>query len=118
MGRNSRYVSFNGKKYALNLEQLKKVCLFSGDDKLKEFEISQAYEADQTTGELVLSSKVEHETKTSGNPQNDMIVYDLVKLFVVSLLEDDVIEDEYEKTFGNTLAINTLLAWGILEEVE
>jgi hypothetical protein len=107
-------IVFEGKKYAINLEQLKKVCLSSSSEGgTREYEISQVYEAEDND-EMRLSSKVEHETKVSGNPQNDMIVYDVVKVLILSLLD----KTDFVMDFGTTLAINTLLSWGVLEELE
>lgn len=113
----SRYVAFNGKRYALNLEKLKEVCLTSSSDGLaREMEITQVYEPD-SQGEFSMSSRVEHETKVNKNPQNDMIIYDIVKLLILSLLENNNTEDTFNFDFSTALAVNTLLSWGVLEEI-
>ena len=80
-------------------------------------EISQVYEV-QEGGDFNLSSKVEHETKTIGNPQNDMIIYDIVKLLIVSLLDYNAPEGDFDWPFSLTISVNTLLSWGVLEELE
>ena len=68
------YVDFGGYTYYLNLEKLKEVCLFSSKDGSgKEIQIAQTYEIDEND-ELNIVSKVEHETKSFGNSQNDMII--------------------------------------------
>lgn len=103
--------------YKLNLLKLKEVCLTTTSDcKTKEIQIAQTYEIDES-GELELQTKVEHETKSPDNQQNDMIIYDIVKILIISLLENTSTETEFETTFGLELAINTLLSWGILEEI-
>ena len=79
-----KYIAFNGKKYALNLERLKEVCL----------------------------------TPSSEYGGKDMIVYDIVKLIIISLLENSNTEVDFQNDFGTVFAINTLLSWGILEEKE
>jgi hypothetical protein len=113
-----KYIPFNGKKYALNLDRLKEVCLTpSSEYGAKEMEITQVYEPDGT-GEFSMASRVEHETKVNKTPQNDMIVYDIVKLIIISLLENDNTEAEFQYDFGTVFAVNTLLSWGILEEIE
>ena len=77
---NEKFISFDGKKYAFNLERLKEVSLTSSSEKgAREVEITQVYEPDGS-GDYTISSRVEHETKVSNTPQNDMIVYDFVKL--------------------------------------
>ncbi|MBP3630263.1 MAG: hypothetical protein J6J23_02105 [Clostridia bacterium] len=114
---NEKFISFNGKKYAFNLERLKEVSLTpSSENGAREIEITQVYEPDGG-GDYTISSRVEHETKVSKTPQNDMIVYDFVKLLIISLLENEGVEENFQYDFGTTLAINTLLSWGILEEI-
>ena len=83
----------------------------------REYEISQVYELGED-GDLNLSSKVEHETKSSTNPQNDMIVYDVIKMLIVSLLENNGTEKEFEYDFGTAFALNTLISIGVVVEVE
>lgn len=112
-----KYITFGGKKYALNFEKLKEVCLSSSSEGTsKEMEITQVYEPD-AVGEFSIASRVEHETKINKVPQNDMIVYDIVKLLILSLLENNNTEDVFKIDFSTALSINTLLSWGILEEL-
>lgn len=114
---NEKFISFNGKKYAFNLERLKEVSLTpSSENGAREVEITQVYEPDGS-GDYTISSRVEHETKVSKTPQNDMIVYDFVKLLIISLLENEGVEENFQYDFGTALAINTLISWGILEEI-
>ena len=70
-----KYFLFNGRKFAINLERLKQVCLNSSMDggSTKEIQISQSYEREDD-GDWQAVSKLEHETKLIGNSQNDMIV--------------------------------------------
>lgn len=113
---NEKFISFDGKKYALNLERLKEVSLTSSSENgAREVEITQVYEPDGG-GDYTISSRVEHETKVSKTPQNDMIIYDFVKLLIISLLENEGVEGNFQYDFGTVLAINTLISWGILEE--
>jgi hypothetical protein len=116
-GNDGTFVSFKGKKYAFNLDKIKEICLNSSHDGIqKEYEISQIYDT-QDNGELSLSQKIEHETKTSGNAQNDMIIYDFLKLLIVTLLENAQPEDTYQEVFSNALALNTLIQWGVINEL-
>jgi len=113
-----KYLSFRNKKYSFNYNRIKEICLGSSTDGgQKEFEISQVYDV-QDSGELTLSSKVEHETKISGNAQNDMIMYDILKMIMVVLLDDTQPSENYQETFSGILALNTLLSWGVIEEIK
>ena len=86
-----KYFSFNGKKYAFNLEKLREVCLTSSSDNGgRELELTTVYEP-TSDGDYAIASKVEHETKVSKTLQNDMIVYDFVKMFILTLLENEVL---------------------------
>ena len=114
---NGKYINFKGKKYVIDLDKFKQVCTpITNDFGTREYEISQVYESDEN-GELNMSSKVEHETKGTGNPQNDMIVYDVVKMLLVSILENDKTEKEFDYDFGTTFALNTLISWGVIVEI-
>ncbi len=113
----TKLIRFNDKTYALNLKKFKEVCTPAASElQTSEYEITQVSEVDEA-GDFALQSKVEHETKGAGNPQNDMIVYDVVKMLLLSLLENDKSEKGFEFDFGTTLALNTLLAWGVIEEL-
>jgi hypothetical protein len=100
------------------MAEIKKFCLTSDKEKGGQVEIMEVQEprADGTFG---LSSKTVHEVKSTGNPQNDTITYDLVKLLIVTLLDNDVDVDESNQgTFGMMLALNTLLEAGMIYEIE
>lgn len=115
--RKDGYIEFAGKAYILNLDKFKEVCTPKASVlDTKEYEISQVYGTDDD-GEFGLQSKVEHETKSAGNQQNDMVVYDVVKMLVLALLENDKPADDFEMDFGTAFAINSLLSWGVLEEI-
>ncbi len=112
------YIKFAGKTYAINLERFKTVCTPKTMELgTREYEISQMYETN-AEGELGLQSKIEHETKGMGNPQNDMIVYDVVKMLLLAILENDKPPKEFTFDLGTSVAINTLLYWGVLEEID
>lgn len=112
-----KYFTFKGHRYAINFEKLKFVCLTSSENGgTTENEVSYAYEVLEN-GNLNMTSKVDHETVVKGNPQNDMIIYDIVKLLILSLLDNNANEGDFEETFGFTLALNSLLAWGVVEEL-
>ena len=113
----NEFVKFGSYTYRLNLDKLKEICFKTSEyGGSKEIEIAQTYEIDDDD-ELSLVSKVEHETKSIGNSQNDMVTYDLFKLLLVSLLEIDLTVNNFEPTFGVALTINTLLSCGILEKI-
>lgn len=129
----SNYViTYNEKSYAIDLDALKKVCFISDNQKGKETEIKEVY-TKNNEGVLDLLSRETKELKGTGNPQNDMIIYDIVKLLITALLanssltqtpsfinpdydeEDDV---DFVMDFSTSLAFNTCIKWGILVEVK
>lgn len=114
-----KYLTFNGKKYAVDLDVLKKVCLTSSMDGggTKEIEISQSYERNED-GDFELAAKLEHETKMIGNTQNDMIIYDIIKLMFASLLDNTLDEHDFYPSLSIALSFNTLLKWGVITEIE
>ena len=117
---NGKYaLTFCGKYYRLNIERINKFCFISSSKTGTEGEITEAYETDES-GEFRLTSKINREITTAGNSQDDMIVYDFIKMLVNRLLEDDakVITLETDTDFGFSLAFNTLLSEGMIEEIE
>lgn len=117
LGDNSKKIKFGKYSYQINLDKLREICLkSSGDLGTKEIQIVQTYDVDENDGPN-LSQKIEHETKTMGGNQNGML-YEILKLLIISLLENGDTEKEFSMTFGMSIAINTLLEWGIIEEIQ
>lgn len=118
---NDYVITYNGKCYALNLDVLKQVCFISDGQKTKETEITETYGL-TNNGDFEIVAKETKEMKGSGNPQNDMIIYDIIKLLITGLLTNNVIpddeEDEIPMDFATALAFNTCLRCGILIEVK
>lgn len=119
MAKTPTYIKFGGVKYAFDLDAIKKFCLISSDQNGKETEVTEGYDTNED-GALTLSSKILREVKSNGNPQNDMIIYDVVKLFIMRLLENNSSEHEFncDIDFSTALAINTMLKWKMLIEIE
>lgn len=115
-----RLFIINNKKYALDLEKIKQFCLTSDKEKGGQVEVMEVQEPSDN-GILGVVSKTVHEVKSTGNPQNDTIAYDLIKLFIVTLLDNDFKCDSgniSDMTFGMRMAFNTLYEAGFLYEVE
>lgn len=112
-------LTFNGKCYRLNINKINEFCLVSSGKNGNEREITEAYENDEN-GEFRLSSKINREITTAGNSQEDMIVYDFIKVLVSKLLDCnvDTRDTENDVDFGFALAFNTLLTEGMIEEIK
>ena len=116
-------VIIGNKKYAFDLSKIKDFCLMSDKEKGGEVEIMEVHEPNER-GNLTLSSKTVHEVKGTGNPQNDTIMYDLIKVFIVTLLNSEIDVNSPEKTvishmdFATRLAFNTLIEMGFLYEIK
>ena len=111
-------VVFKGKKYAFNLNKVKEFCLVSDKEKGGEVEIVEIYEP-MSSGSLTTTNRTVRELKSQGNPQNDTINYDLVKMFITTILTVESraeVEDE-ELDFATKLAFNTLIQMGIIYEI-
>ena len=116
--RKDKYITFGGCKYALDFDRLSELCLnASSKNGQRETEITEIYEP-ADNGEYVISQKVQREGRTNRNLQNDQIMYDIVKLLIITLLEKDTPETEFDMDFGTALAINTLISWGALIKIE
>jgi len=113
----NRYVVYNGKKYAFDLNKIKDFCLTSDKERGRETEIIETFELE--SGVPTLAAKTNRELKSAGNPQNDTIIYDMIKLFITTLLGNDmpVMEEEIVLDFATTLSLNTMLEMGFLIEI-
>ena len=108
------YIYIGNSIYAMNLQKIADFCLVSDKLKNKESEVTEGYEVTDDNGpELV--SKVVREIKTNGNPQNDTIKYDLIRLFIDAVLASEGILPEM--TIGAKIAFNTLLDNGFIYEI-
>lgn len=111
---NKPYIYIGNKIYAMNLQKIADFCLVSDKLKNKESEVTEGYEVTDDNGpELV--SKVVREIKTNGNPQNDTIKYDLIRIFIDVVLGAEGILPEM--TTGMKIAFNTLLANDFIYEI-
>ena len=114
---NTDFIKFGNYTYRLNFEKLREICLGSSKEcSQKEIQITQNYQLDDDD-ELSLVEKSEHEVKMIGNSQNDMIIYDIFKILLLSLIENNETVEEFRPTFGTSLSINTLIGWGLLEKI-
>ena len=108
------------KKYAMDLEKIKNFCLTSDKERGGQIEVMEVQEPGDN-GLLGVVSKTVHEVKGTGNPQNDTIAYDLIKLFIVTLLDTDVKYDglltKENMSIGMRLAFNTMLQAGLIYEI-
>lgn len=115
---NKYTLTFNGKHYRFNLDKINQYCLVSSNKAGNESEITEAYETDEN-GEFHLTSKINREITTPGNSQDDMIMYDFLKTMVSKLIDSDmpVYSVETQADFGFAIAFNTLISYGMIEEV-
>ena len=82
-----------------------------------EVEISNVYDRDDDD-ELKVSQKVEREMMRSTTSQNEIMLFDIVKLMMMSLIGDEFPEEAFAWTFGTALSFNTLLNLGVIYELD
>ena len=111
-----KYIKFQGKTYALNLERLKDVC-FNSSSGQSDVEISEVYEPD-VEGVLTITQKAKHETKASKSVENNEMFFEIIKMLLISILENEVPEPDYTMDFGTAFALNSLIHWGVIDVVE
>lgn len=117
--KNDMYFTFLGKKYAFDINALLKVCLISNEQNSREKEITNVYNIDGAEEDdlLTLTSKVERELKTDGNPQNDVIAWDFMKILIEDLINKKETEDRFTKDFSTSIVMNTLIKEKIIVEI-
>lgn len=112
MNKKNSWITYNNKRYMIDFNQFKKICLISSNENSREKEITNGYTLEDDG--LLLTSKIERELKSEGNPQNDIIMWDLVKILITKILEGDA----KEMTPSLSIAFNTLIMNNILIEIE
>lgn len=112
------FVTIYGKKYAFDMNKIKDICVESSNDEDAENEITTTFEKDDN-GNLEISGKLIREIKSGSNAQNGMIIYDVIKLFIIRLMDNsEIMEEDSEVDFSTSLALNTLINCGILIEIK
>ena len=107
----------NNRKFAVDIQAIKDFCLVGKEDNLREHELTESYEWDGEVNEMQITNRITRDVK-GGNEQNDMIVYDLVKLFLIRLLDNASPSEEFDMDFSTSLALNTLIKFGMIVEIE
>ena len=113
---NDYAICINKERYAFDIAKIKEICLVSDAEKSKEQEIVENWEIDPASQKPEIVSKINREMRTAGNPQNDTILYDMIKLFITSVLSNDITcgNDFRNFDFSTAISFNTLLKEGII----
>lgn len=112
-------ITYNDKSYAFKLEKILNFYANGENGKNKETEIIDIYEMDADNSPKIVSKQT-REVKSNSPTQNENIRYDLIKMFISVLLENNTdVKNDDEITFdiGTSLAFNTLLDNGYLYEI-
>lgn len=113
-----KYITFNGHKYALNLDAIRKVCAEGGNaEGIREIEQVETREPDES-GNMSIVQRVIHESRPAKNANGDLIIYDILKILLANLIGNEMNEIEFTMDMGTSITINTLISWGILEEID
>lgn len=112
------FVTIYGKKYAFDMNKIKDICVESSNDEDAENEITTTFEKDDN-GNLEISGKLIREIKSGSNAQNGMIIYDVIKLFIIRLMDNsEIMKEDSVVDFSTSLALNTLINCDILIEIK
>jgi hypothetical protein len=110
------YEDFSLLDYELDLEKIVDFSCLSSKNPQVETEITDGYEVENGTGEMVPINKLVREIKSGGDAHIDNIRYDLVKYLVSRIVEaelTDVTED-----VGLFVVAKTLYANGMLKKTK
>lgn len=109
-------IEYNGVAYVLNIRKVFEIMSEGTNNDTKEQELTDGYElvSDRDEG-LTLTSRIVHEIKAPADVQVNTIKYDFLKIIIGQVLD---IEDWNAHTFGDEIAMNTLITEGILQEIK
>lgn len=106
-------IVLNNKAYCFDFDRMKEICFFAKNEMVTDTEITDVTSLDDEDEENV-NQKIIKENKYY-NTQTDVLMQDLVKLFVVRILEGGL--DGNKMDFATSIAFNTCLNCGIIKEV-
>ena len=109
------YVVYGGVRYAFDFAKFEEMYIPINMQDNREKEITETYSVNEEN-EMELSAKINREIKSNGIPQNKLLSYDIMKMFVERLLDNDSTQDDVIDT-GTSLALNSLIKIGVLVEV-
>ena len=117
---NNNQLVINNKRYYFDVERISKFINHSDTHKIMEREIIDSYEQeedDDGVSHMNAVGKTVREVSAQGNTNMDNIKYDLIKMFIIKLIDSDLTND-FDKPlpFGMVLCINTLIKEKILIE--
>ena len=106
-------------QYVLNLEKIMEFVFANSSFRNTDSEITESYNNTPEEG-LSLVNKIIREVKQKGDNSTEATIrYDLIKLFITSLLEMPMgEEDEMFTTIGDTLIVNTMLNENFLSVIK
>ena len=114
---NKHYITYGGEIFAIDVDALIKYCLVSEEKNIRDNEITEGYERlSEDDDVLTLTSRVIRENTGASNPQNDMITYDVVKMFLGIVLNQTAEDDPYSN-ISFAVAFNSLVNLGFLIEI-
>lgn len=99
--------------YVFDIENIIKY-VFDNDNVNGDSEITDLYIMDDDTQNLTLSTKQIREVKTSDDSNRQTIKYDLIKIFIMGLMD----MDEENATFGDVMLMNTMLSEGLIKQID
>ena len=114
--KNDYLVVINKKTYCFDFEKIKALCFCSGEKKTVDTKVTDVMSFDAQEDNSLLTQKVVEENSYN-NTQNDVLMQDIVKTFIIRLLEaPEGVDDEMD--FSTALAFNTCLNSGIIKEIK
>lgn len=107
----------NRVKYVLDLENIMNFVFDSNINRDSESEITEMYLLDEETNDMVLNTKQLREVKGGDTTQKATIRYDMIKMFIDTLLDLDVSENS-QWSFGEALIFNTMAENELIKEIK
>lgn len=104
-------------KYVLDLENINKFIFESDSPRDTESEITEMYALDEDSNEMALTAKQLRETKGGDTTPKSTIKYDMLKMFIETMLDLDVTENS-TWSFGEALIFNTMVSNELIKEIK
>jgi len=105
----------DGKKYYFDFDKISEICFISKKEQIVDTKITDVSSIGSDDDEGFVAQKVIEENKYN-DTQNDILMQDIVKTFIIRLLEAPLDMESFD--FATSLAFNTCLKSEIIKEIK
>ena len=102
--------------FIFDLDAIKDFVFVADEGRDSEVEITEQQTVNPETGKLETETRIVREVK-SVDSSKPSVRYDLIKYFMDSLLDVEIVQDYEQMTLGQNMIFNTMANYGLIKEI-